>query len=82
MSRALPRNRWDLVAQRLAASCGHEYQSIATCTDVVNDGFLRATKGVVAKYFTQYGEIRQTKNLITAEKQQRRNYATAKGLFK
>ena len=61
MSRALPRNRWDLVAQRFAAARRHEHQSISTGTDVVNDGFLRATKGVVAKYFTQYGEIRQTK---------------------
>ena len=61
MPRPLSRYRRNLVTQGLAASGRHEHQRVATRTNVVHDGFLRATKGVVAKYFTQYGEIRQTK---------------------
>ncbi len=81
MPRALARNRRNLVAQRFAAPRGHEHQSVATRANVVDDSLLGPTKGVIAKYFTQYGDVRQTKNLRTAEKQQRRNYATAKALF-
>ena len=56
--RSLARNGRDLVAKRFAAARGHEHQRIATCGHTVDDGLLRATKGVVAKNFAQDGEVR------------------------
>ena len=54
---ALACNGRNLVTQRFAPARGHEHQRIATDRHMVNDGLLRAAKGVVAKYFAQDGEV-------------------------
>ena len=53
MARVLPRNRGDLVAQRLAAARGHQHQRVTAIDDVVNDGGLWAAKVGIAKDLTQ-----------------------------
>jgi len=47
----------DLVAQRFASTRGHQHQRIAPGRHMVDDGLLRAAKGVVAKNFAQDGEV-------------------------
>ena len=49
----LPCNGRYLVAQRLAATRGHQHQRIATVHHMVNDGRLRAAKVRIAKDLTQ-----------------------------
>ena len=49
----LARNGRYLVAQRLAAACGHQDQRVAACHSMVDDGFLRAAKAVVAEDLAQ-----------------------------
>ena len=59
VARVLPRNRRDLVAQRLAAARGHQHQCIAAIHHMVNDGGLRATKVGVTKDLAQDVERRR-----------------------
>ena len=47
----LTRNGRYLVAQRLAATRGHQHQGIAPCHHMLHDGLLRATELVVTKNF-------------------------------
>ncbi len=47
--------RRDLVAQRLAAARGHQYQCVATVGHVLDDGLLRPAKLRVTKHLFQNG---------------------------
>ena len=46
-------DRRDLVAQAFAAAGRHQHQRVAAIAQVVDDGFLRAAEGAVAKDFLQ-----------------------------
>ena len=45
----MPRDGRHLVAQALAAACGHQYQGIATLSNVRDDPFLLAAESAVTK---------------------------------
>ena len=51
----LPYDGRHLVAQALAATCGHEHQGVATANHMFDDGLLRAAELLVAKNFVQDG---------------------------
>ena len=57
MACPLARNGRDLVTQRFAPARGHEHQRITPGRHMVNDGLLRAAKGIVAKNFAQDGQV-------------------------
>ena len=44
-----------LVAQALAATCGHEHQGVATANHMFDDGLLRAAELLVAEDVLQHG---------------------------
>ena len=48
-ARTLPRNRGNLVAQRLAAAGGHQHQRVASAGDVLDDGVLMAAELGIAE---------------------------------
>ena len=51
----LPYDGRHLVAQALAATCGHEHQGVATANHMFDDGLLRAAELLVAEDVLQHG---------------------------
>ena len=58
MACALAGDGWNLIAQRLAATGGHQHQCVAATGHMVDDGRLRPAKLLVAKDLAQDGKWR------------------------
>ena len=63
MACMLARNSGYLVAERFAATRGHQHQGVTACTDMLDDGLLRAAKAVVTEDLAEDGKGRQGVNL-------------------
>jgi hypothetical protein len=50
---ALPGNGGYLVTQAFAAASGHEHQGVVSAGDVLDDGLLRPSERLIAKYLAE-----------------------------
>ena len=53
LPRTMPCNGWNLIAQRLTATRGHQHHGVSATQHVVDDGALRATKFLISKHLLQ-----------------------------